>query len=223
MRIERQQHHFIASSPLQLGYSLRREWMPIAHRHETTSVDSLCFKRSFKGARLTFRKAPDGRAAPDYRIMVLDFFSAGGGDQLGERTAPDAGEREVNDVRVAKQVIKKRLDGFQRVGSAQLEQNYPQTPLGLRHPHRFPRMRPDVNSFQASASNLALQIRSRKTVADAYSNSIQFVDRQVMFDREHNQLHSGRDAGFVEDIAQVVLHGVLGNPEALGNLFICPS
>src|SRR6476659_9940475 len=94
--------------------------------------------------------------------MMSDFFGAGGGDQLGERAAPDAGEREVNDIRVAKQVIKKRLDGFQRVGSSKLEQNYPQTPLGLRHPHRFPRKRPDVNSFQASTSNLALQIDARK-------------------------------------------------------------
>ena len=155
--------------------------------------------------------------------MMFYFFGAGGGDQLGERAAPDAGEREVNDIRVAKQVIKKRLDGFQRVGSSKLEQNYPQTPLGLRHPHRFPRKRPDVNSFQASASNLALQIGARKTVADVHSDSVQLVDRQVMFDRKHNQLHSSRDADFVEDIAQVVLHGVFGNPEALCNLFVRPS
>jgi hypothetical protein len=45
------------------------------------------------------------------------------------------------------------LDGFQRVGTAELEQNYPQTPLSSRHPFRFPRERPDVNSFEGSASN----------------------------------------------------------------------
>lgn len=132
--------------------------MPIAHRDETTSVDSLCFKCSFKGASLAFSEPPYRRTAPDHGIVVFNFSGAGGGDQFGERTAPDAGEREVDDVRVAKQVIKKRLDGFQRVGSSELEQNYPQTPLGLRHPHRFPRKRLDVNSLEGSASNGADRI-----------------------------------------------------------------
>ena len=93
---------------------------------------------------------------------MLDLLGARAGDQFGERTAPDAGEGKVNDVGIAKQVIKKRLDGLQRVGSSELEQNYPQTPLGLRHPHRFPRKRTDVNSFPGSASNGPLQIGTRK-------------------------------------------------------------
>src|SRR4249919_556145 len=105
MRIERQQHHFVASGSLQLCYGFSSKGMPIAHRDKATSVDSLCFKHSFKGARLAFCEASNRRAAPDHRIVMLDFLGAGGSDQFGERTAPDAGEREVNDIRVAKQVI----------------------------------------------------------------------------------------------------------------------
>jgi len=89
--------------------------------------------------------------------MMPNFIGAGDRNQLGERAATDAGEREVDDVGVAEQVKKKRLDGFQRVGSAELEQDYPQTPLSSRHPHRFPRERPDVNSFGSSASTDELQ------------------------------------------------------------------
>jgi hypothetical protein len=85
--------------------------------------------------------------------MMLDFLGAGTGDELGKRPASDAGEGEIDDVRIAKKIEKKRLDGFQRIGSAELEQNYSQTPLGLRHPHRFPRKRGDVNSFEGNASN----------------------------------------------------------------------
>ena len=37
---------------------------------------------------------------------------------------------------------------------------------------------------------------------------------KIMLDREHDQFHSSGDTGLIENIAQVVLHCVFGNPEA---------
>src|SRR5579862_3539410 len=65
--------------------------------------------------------------------MMLDLAGAGGGNQLGEGFAADAGKREVNNVGVAEKVIKERFDGFQRVGSTELKENYPHTPSCARH------------------------------------------------------------------------------------------
>jgi hypothetical protein len=60
--------------------------------------------------------------------VVLHFARARSRNQLGERFAPDAGEREVNNIGVAEKVVQKGFDRFQRVGSAELKENYPHTP-----------------------------------------------------------------------------------------------
>ena len=60
--------------------------------------------------------------------MMLHLARARSRDQFGQRFAPDAGKGEVNNVGIAKKVVKKRFDRFQRVGSAQLKENYPHTP-----------------------------------------------------------------------------------------------
>ena len=72
--------------------------------------------------------APDGRAAADGRVVVLHLARAGGRDELGQGLASDAGKREVNNVGVAEEVVQKRFDRFQRVGSTELKENYPHTP-----------------------------------------------------------------------------------------------
>jgi len=72
-----------------------------------------------------------GEPAPDDGIMVLDLFGASGGDQFGQWSTANSCEWEVNNVRIAEKVEKKRLNGLQRVGSAELEQDYPQAPLSL--------------------------------------------------------------------------------------------
>jgi hypothetical protein len=59
---------------------------------------------------------------------MLNLAGAGGRDQLGQGLAPDAGKREINDIGVAKEVVQKRFDRFQRVGSTELKENYPHTP-----------------------------------------------------------------------------------------------
>ena len=77
--------------------------------------------RDFEGPGLAFGIAADGRASADHRIMVPHFVGTGAGDQFGEGLAADASKREINDIRVAEEIVKKRLDGFQCVGSAELE------------------------------------------------------------------------------------------------------
>ncbi len=76
---------------------------------------------------------PNGRASANGRVVMLHFTGARGGDQLRQRLAADSGKREVNDIGIAKQIVKKGLNRLQRVGSAKLKENYPHTPFCARH------------------------------------------------------------------------------------------
>jgi hypothetical protein len=53
--------------------------------------------------------------------MMLHFARAGGGNQFSQCFTADTGEGKVNDVGVAEEIVKKRFDRFQAVGSAELE------------------------------------------------------------------------------------------------------
>jgi len=55
-----------------------------------------------------------GEPTADGGVVVLDLAPRGGGNQFGQRLTTDAGEREVNNVGVAEQVVKERFDRFQR-------------------------------------------------------------------------------------------------------------
>src|SRR5579859_8087923 len=70
---------------------------------------------------------------------MLDFARARGRNYFGESFTPDAGEGKVDNVGVAEEVVKKRFDRFQRVGSTELKENYPHTPCCARHFPRIPR------------------------------------------------------------------------------------
>src|SRR5215475_1955347 len=108
--VKREQHDLVTTRSLQSFHRFGSKGMPVAHRDKTTGADAITVERGFQSPRLTFRETPDRGTAADHRIVMFDFFGAGGRDQLRKRTPPDAGEREVDDVGIAKQVIKKRLD-----------------------------------------------------------------------------------------------------------------
>src|ERR1700689_4078254 len=112
--------------------------MPVAHGHKTVSIDTLPAQFGLKRPRLPFRVPPDRRTAADGGVVVLPFARARSRNQLGKRLASDAGEREVNNVRVAEKVVQKRFDRFQRVGSAQLKEDYPHNPWCARHFPQYP-------------------------------------------------------------------------------------
>ena len=126
--IQRQEHNFVALRLLQLLDCLVRERMPVPHRHKTPCFDPLAAKFAFQSSCLPLRIPPDGRTATDRRVVMLDFACPRSRDQLGQRFTPDAGQREINNVGIAKEVVKKRLNRFQRVGSTELKENYPHTP-----------------------------------------------------------------------------------------------
>src|SRR2546430_14671983 len=86
----------------------------------------------------------------DGRIVVLHFPSACCRDQFGQRCSPDAGKRKVNNVGIAEEVVKEWFDGFQRVGSTQLKENYPYTPCCARHSPDSPEPRNVLRSAHAS-------------------------------------------------------------------------
>src|SRR5579871_2166270 len=107
--------------------------MPVPHGHEAVSVDAFFSQGGFQRAGLAFSVRTDRGASADRGVMMLHFSRARGRDQLGERLTSDAGKREVDNVRVAEEVVKEWLDRFQRVGSAELKENYPHTPCCARH------------------------------------------------------------------------------------------
>jgi hypothetical protein len=113
--------------------------MPVTHRHHTVRIHSILDQPGFKCGRLLFGETANGGAAADSCIMLRRFLGARAGDQLGERTASDARKREVNNVGIAKEVIKKRFDRGQRIRSTELEKYYTNT---FRNPHHSPDPQP---------------------------------------------------------------------------------
>src|SRR5205823_1088271 len=69
--------------------------------------------------------------------MMLNFFGARAGNQLGQGLTAEAGEREVDDIGIAKKIKKERFDSVQRVGAPELEQNYTYSPYWVHHPQGF--------------------------------------------------------------------------------------
>src|SRR6267142_2684777 len=69
--------------------------------------------------------------------MMLNFLGACAGNQFGQRLTAQAGEREVDDIGIAKKIKKERFDCVQRVGAPELEQNYAYSPCWVHHPQGF--------------------------------------------------------------------------------------
>ena len=65
--------------------------------------------------------------------MMLHLAGASGGNQLGQRFASETRKREVNNIGVAKEIKKKWFYRSQRIGPAELKQNYSHTPCCARH------------------------------------------------------------------------------------------
>jgi hypothetical protein len=70
--------------------------------------------------------------------MMLDLARSRGRDQFGQRFAPDPGKGKVDNIGIAEEVVKEWFNGFQRVGPAQLKENYPHTARCLRHSPETP-------------------------------------------------------------------------------------
>jgi hypothetical protein len=134
LRIQGQENDFVATSAQNLVNGFAGKGMPVAHRDKAVGVESLIPQFYFQRTGLPFRMPPDGRASADGGVVMLHFARACGRNEFGQRFAPDAGEREVNDIGIAEKVIKERLYRSQRIRTAQLKKNYSHTARCVRHP-----------------------------------------------------------------------------------------
>src|SRR5436853_7357260 len=100
--------------------------------------------------------------------MMLNFFGAGRGNQLRQRLASDAGKRKINNVWVTEEIKKERFDRFQRIGPAELEENYTHSPYWLHHPLGSLEKK-DVTQNRETSSNPEAKLRSRNLRAKNYS------------------------------------------------------
>jgi hypothetical protein len=134
LRVEREEYNFVALGGAELFNRLGGKGMPVAHGHETTCIHTIGSEFVAQRASLLFGEAPDGRSSPDRLVVMLYFLGSSGGNQPGERLAADPGEWEIDDIWIAEQVKKKRLDRSWRVGAAKLEQYYTYSPCWVSHP-----------------------------------------------------------------------------------------
>ncbi len=114
----------------QIGNGLLREWMPVAHRDYHTCVE-FAAQHGFQRFGLAARELQNRRFASDLGVVMRHMACAAHRDDLGQRLPRNLSEGKVDDIRIAKKVVEKRLDRLERVRSAELKQHYPD--LRLRH------------------------------------------------------------------------------------------
>src|ERR1700728_3966568 len=133
LRIQRQQYHLIAICRRNLCDGFMSKRMPVAHGHKTAHIQALTRQLRFQRLRLPLRESPDRRASANRRVVMLHLAGPRRRNQFCKRFAPDARKREVNNIGVAKEIKKKWLYRSQRIGPAELKQNYSHTPCCARH------------------------------------------------------------------------------------------
>src|SRR5581483_2230998 len=84
--------------------------------------------------RLLFGESAEGRSAANHLVVVADLLRAGSGDEPGQSAPPQARKRKINNVGITKEVVKERLDRFQRFRPAKLEENNSYPTLDPCHP-----------------------------------------------------------------------------------------
>jgi hypothetical protein len=66
----------------------------------------------------------DWASAADFAVVVGDLLGAAGSDQAREGLARDAGERKIDNIWVAEDVVKEVLNSRDRIRTAQLEKDH---------------------------------------------------------------------------------------------------
>ena len=96
------------------------EGMPVAHGHYDAGIEGGS-EFPFEGGGLLEGEIEDGGTAADFRIVVADMTGARLGDQASERAPGNGSEGEVDDIRVAEEVVEKGFDGVDGIGASELE------------------------------------------------------------------------------------------------------
>ena len=97
------------------------ERMPVAHGHNDTRVESAA-QFAFQRGGLPQGKFENRRAATDFRIMAAYVACARPGNQTRQGPPRDGGQGEIDDIRVAEEVVEKGLDGVDGIRATQLKQ-----------------------------------------------------------------------------------------------------
>src|SRR5277367_2525043 len=111
----------IDSRFLKLLDRLRGKRMPIAHCHHAARVQALPHQLRFQSRRLPFGKHANRRSAANRRIVLRSFLRARARDEFSQRPPADARKWKVNNVGIAKEVIKEGFDRGERIWSTKLE------------------------------------------------------------------------------------------------------
>jgi len=81
-------------------------------------------KDILESIRLPASELQDRAPAPDFCVVVRDMFGAPGGNDSRQGLARQPREREIDDVRIAEQVIQKGPYALQGIWSPELKENY---------------------------------------------------------------------------------------------------
>src|ERR1051325_171671 len=118
MRIAGQRDQFLDAALRELGQRLVRKWMPVAHRNGHRQADFFRQRIGLFAGQLELRRfAADELVVRSHRRAARARNPAR--HELRQRQTPEA----ANDVAIGKQVVEKRLDGIERVGPAQIQEN----------------------------------------------------------------------------------------------------
>src|SRR5262249_27989619 len=82
MWIEGEQYQFLAFRCLDLPDCLCRKRMPITHRYKASSVQPEALQLRLQSLGLTLRKSSNWGATTYHRVVMLNFLSAGSGNEL---------------------------------------------------------------------------------------------------------------------------------------------
>src|SRR5215472_17827663 len=97
--------------------------MPVARRNGDPRVE-VAPQDALEGNGLARCVLEDWASAADFAVVVGDLLGAAGSDQAREGLARDAGERKIDNIWVAEDVVKEVLNSRDRIRTAQLEKDH---------------------------------------------------------------------------------------------------
>jgi hypothetical protein len=98
--------------------------MPVTHGYENARLERIA-QLAFEPAGLKFGQFAEGRPAANQGIVFLDSLGTPRRNKSSQRLAGQPSKREVDDIRIAEEVIEERLDRLKGVRAAQLKEDYP--------------------------------------------------------------------------------------------------
>ena len=112
LRIKGKQHNFIDTECSELCVCSFCRRIPVSHGDLDVHFRSALREKSEKTLGLLPRLVEDWRGSPKSLIQFPDLRCAKPGDQRGQGLAKEKGAGEIDDIRIAEQVVEERPDGI---------------------------------------------------------------------------------------------------------------